>query len=273
MPRSLASVSPGDVFDVHVKTITGATTTVQVTGAHTIAEVKAAVEIKEGIPARDQRLMFNGSPLEDHHTISGLGVPSAGTIYLLVRSRGGGPDFQLDQDELDPPYNYDFTKMADDGKTYMRGGKQYKRPYGWRRFAVKVLGTLYDSNTWLGPNGMRTDEAQGEWPVSYHGTNLQSAKAIMETGYKIGPRDRFGKAVYSSPSLEMVEKYYATKFDFKGDYWKIVLQNRVNPDPDHMTIIPAEDTGLGAEYWLSPKQDKDHGVYDVRPYGLLFRKV
>ena len=48
------------------------------------------------------------------------------TIFLLVRTRGGGPDFQLDPDELDPSYNYDFTNVSEDGETYMRGGKPYK---------------------------------------------------------------------------------------------------------------------------------------------------
>ena len=272
IPRSLENVPPNEVFDVHVKTITGATTTVQVTGAHSIAEVKAAVEIKANIPARDQRLMFDGKRLEDHHTISYLEVPPSGTIFL-VRTGGGGPaDFQLDTNELDPSYNYDFTNERDDGKVYMRGGKQYKRPYGWRRFAVKVLG-VYESNTWLGPNGIRTEQAQGEWPVSYHGTNMDSAKAIIGQGYQIGPGARFGKAVYSSPSLEMVERYYAGEFNFKGNTWKIALQNRVNPNPGHLIVIPANKTGHGAEYWLSPEQDSDKCVYDVRPYGILFKKI
>lgn len=272
IPRSLEDVPANEVFDIHVKTITGATTIVQVTGANSIAEVKAAVEIKANIPARDQRLMFGGKPLEDHHTISGLRVSPSATIFLVVRTRGGGPDFQLDLNELDPNYNYDFTNQPNDRKVYMRGGKQYQRPYGWKRFAVKVLG-MYGSDTWLGPNGIRTEQAQGEWPVSYHGTNMESAKAIMGKGYKIGPRARFGKAVYSSPSLEMVERYYAAEFRFKGNTWKIALQNRVNPAPDRLIIIPTDQTGHGAEYWLSPKQDSDESVHDVRPYGILFKKL
>ena len=272
IPRSLGSFSPKDVFDVHVKTITGATTTVQVAGAFTVAELKAAVEIKANIPARDQQLMFDRKRLEDHQTISELGIPPSATIFLLVRTRGGGADLQLDPGELDPRYNYDFTNQSDDGKTYMRGGKPYKRPYGWKRFAVKVL-NVYESNTWLGPDGMRTEQAQGEWPVSYHGTKLDSAKAIMGMGYTIGSGQLFGKAVYSSPSLNMVEERYASEFEHKGNHWKVALQNRVNPASGRLVIIDAKDTGVGADYWLSPKQDVDNGVFDVRPYGLLFKKV
>ena len=276
IPRSLCSFSPEDVFHVHVKSITGTITTVQVTGAFTVSDLKAAVEIGTNIPGREQRLMFDGKRLEDHHTISELGITPCATIFLIVRTRGGGPDLQLDPDELDPRYNYDFTNKSDDGKTYMRGGKPYKRPYGWKRFAVKAL-DVYGSNTWLGPNGMRTEEAAGEWPVSYHGTNLASAKAIMGTGYKMGPRQAFedvgGKAVYSSPSLDTVERNYATLFEHKDNYYKVVLQNRVNPESGHLVIVDAKDNGTGAEYWLSPKQDIDKGVFDVRPYGLLFKKV
>ena len=157
-----------------------------------------------------------------------------------MRTRGGGPDFQLDPDELDPSYNYDFTNVSDDGKTYMRGGKPYKRPYGWKRYAVKAL-NVYESNTWLGPNGMRTEQAQGEWPVSYHGTTLEAAKGIMNIGYKKGDRQRFenlcGKAVYSSPSLDMVAKVYASEFEHNGNTWKVVLQIRVNPAPGHFISL------------------------------------
>ena len=272
IPRALTNFSAKEVFEVHVKSIVGTTTTVKVTGTYAIVELKEAVEIKANIPGKDQRLMFNGIRLEDHYTISELGITPCATIFLIVRTRGGGPDFQLDPDELDPRYNYDFTNKSDDGKTYMRGGKPYKRPYGWKRFAVKVL-NVYESNTWLGPDGMRTEEAPGEWPVSYHGTNLASARAIMGMGYKTGPRQKHGKAVYSSPSLDMVERNYAKEFEHKGNYYKVVLQNRVNPAPGHLVIVDAKDSGTGSEYWLSPKQDIDNGVFDVRPYGLLFKKV
>ena len=276
IPRSLCSFSPEDVFHVHVKSITGTITTVQVTGAFTVSDLKAAVEIGTNILRRDQQLMFDGKRLEDNHTISELGITPCATIFLIVRTRGGGPDLQLDPAELDPRYNYDFTNQSDDGKTYMRGGKPYKRPYGWKRFAIKVL-NVYESNTWLGPSGMRTEEAPGEWPVSYHGTSLASAKAIMGMDDKMESRQKFedvgGKAVYSSPSLDMVERNYAKEFEHKGNYYKVVLQNRVNPAPGHLVVVDPKDSDAGAEHWLSPKQDIDKGVYDVRPYGLLFKKV
>ena len=74
----------------------------------------------------------------------------------------------------------------------------------------------------------------------------------------------------TSPSLEMVEKYYAQEFTHKGKTYKMVLQNRVNPDRRNrpLEIIPASQTGAGADYWLSPACTDE-----VRPYGVLIREV
>ncbi|CAH3185875.1 unnamed protein product [Porites evermanni] len=160
-----------------------------------------------------------------------------------------------------------LTKLSTDKK---RLGFEYKRPYGWKRIAIKVVGR-YGNDDWLGANGLRTKESSGEWPVAYHGTNMSSAKLILKEGYKPGLRALFGKGIYTSPSLEMVEKLYAQEFTCKGKTYKIVLQNRVNPDQKNgrLEIIPASETGAGADYWLSPVGHTS----DVRPYGILIREV
>ena len=140
----------------------------------------------------------------------------------------------------------------------------YRRPYGWKRLAIKVVGK-YENDDCLGPDGIRTEQATGEWPVSYHGTDIMRANQIAKVGFKTGPRALFGKGIYTSSSLEMVEKLYALEFKHEGKSYKIVLQNRVNPnDPQ---VIPALQTGVGADYWLSQIGD------DVRAYGVLIREV
>ena len=101
--------------------------------------------------------------------------------------------------------------------------------------------------------------------MSYHGTDRDSAEKIVEEGYKIGPRALYGPGIYTSPSLEIVERLYAVEFTHDGKRCKIALQNRVNPN--HLKIISASQTGVGAEYWRSPNKD------DVRPYGFLVREV
>lgn len=73
------------------------------------------------------------------------------------------------------------------------------------------------------------------------------------------------KGIYTSPSLEMVEKFYAQEFTHEGKSYKIVLQNRVNPNG--LQVIPASQTGVGGDFWLSQRGD------DVRAYGVLIREV
>jgi len=110
--------------------------------------------------------------------------------------------------------------------------------------------------------------------VSYHGTNKDAAEKIIKhgSGYKIGSGDQYGAAVYSTPSLKFVEEKYADTFKYKGASWKIALQNRINPDPAHFEIV-YETWAPGVEFWKSPLQDVDNGVFDLRPYGLLFKKL
>lgn len=269
--RPLALEAPGeDKFNLNVTGLTGETARIEVTGKFTIEEVKAEIERKRDIPMAQIRLVYCAKPLEDNRTVNDYGIKPEDTIYLVIRMPGGGSSYGFNTADLDPNYDYDFTNAKDDGKTYMRGGFQYKRPYGWKRIAIKVI-QRYDNDQWLGPNGIRTAEAPGEWPVSYHGTNMTSANLIVKDGYKPGPRAMFGKGIYTSPSLDMVERLYAQQFTYNGKTFKIVLQNRVNPDQrnGHLQIIPATNTGVGADYWLSPAQ----GTVDVRPYGILIREV
>lgn len=85
-------------------------------------------------------------------------------LYLIG---GGGPlPRAFDTNELDSDFDYDFSDVQDDGKMYMRGGFEYKRPYGWKRIAIKVVGR-YGNDDWLGANGLRAKESSWEWPVAY----------------------------------------------------------------------------------------------------------
>ena len=273
VPIPLESVNPGELFEIYVKTLTGSRIILQVTDSFTISDVKAAVEAKEDIPARKQRLVFSGKPLGDDETVHSAGIPHGGTVFLIVLLRGGAPEIQLPKEELAPSYDFDFTGEKKDRNTYMRGKYEYFRPYGWYRYALKVLGhPKYEDDRWLGPGGIRTDSSAEEWPVSYHGTSMESAKHILKEGYKAGTGQVYGKGVYSSPSLTMVAKVYAQTFDCKGSTWKIALQNRINPASEHLKIVPASETCAGADYWVSPKHDPENGVYDVRPYGVVICK-
>lgn len=279
MGPPLESVDPRQLFDLSLKALTGKVITLAVAEVYTIAQVKVAINksLNEFIPISRICLIDNktGTPLnEDMLTLGDYGIKSHGAyLHMVLKLRGGGDicttcgtarPFRLNSDELDPKYDFDFSNLKDDGETYMRGGFVYRRPYGWKRLAIKVAGK-YENDDWLGPDGIRTAQATGEWPVSYHGTDIMRANQIAKVGFKPGPRALFGKGIYTSPSLEMVEKLYAHEFTHEGKSYKIVLQNRVNPNG--LQVIPASQTGVGADYWLSQSGD------DVRAYGVLIREV
>ena len=245
------------------------TLTLQVSEEHSVLEMKLQILEKVEIALNQFDLIFGNKRLDDDRTVKDYGLQPRSTIYLALRLKGtgGGGPLAVSTDELAPDFDYDFTYAKDDGKQYMRGGSEYKRPYGWMRYAVRVLG-MYENDVWLGPDGIRTSQASGEWPVSYHGTDMSKAEKIVKEGYKVGPRALYGPGIYTSPSLEMVERLYAVEFTCDGKRCKIALQNRVNPDRNgHLEIISASQTGVGADYWLSPNKD------NVRPYGVLIREV
>ena len=267
-----------ETFPIFVKGLFGTSTgsdfgfdetlTLQVAEGHSVLQMKLQIQDKVQIALAQFDLLFHNRRLDEDRTVKDYGLQPRSTIYLVLRLKGGGGPLTVSTDELAPEFDCDFTYAKDDGKRYMRGEVEYKRPYGWRRYAIRVLGR-YENDEWLGPDGIRTSQASGEWPVSYHGTDIRYAEKIVEEGYKPGPGAKFGIGIYTSPSLEMVERLYAKEFPYAGKTYKIAFQNRVNPDPNgHLKIISASETGVGADYWLSPK-DND----DVRAYGILIREV
>jgi hypothetical protein len=297
------------IFDINIRTLTGTRIVVPVTKDHTIAQVKAAVRAKSDIPISNQRLIFNSNVLSDDHTIGGSGILPQGHCFLIIID---GKDvtktkFLLDPSDLAPEYDYDFTNVRDsDSSTYYRGDFEYKRPCGWRRFAIKVKGrSEYGSDdTWLGPNGIRTASAPKEWPVCYHGTAADACggvdgKGIVRHGYdpKRSERELYGPGIYCSPSIEGVGdlRYrYAKKFSSNGKSYKVVLQNRVNPekighqiksdnvnnstshqsDPyKDCSLVIIDQNGPPFKYWRCPRHDPDKDIYDIRPYGILIREV
>ncbi|MGH0117794.1 UNVERIFIED_CONTAM: hypothetical protein FKN15_039965 [Acipenser sinensis] len=191
--------------------------------------------------------------------------PTDGPYYIV------GKEMFVDESQFfDPPYDYDLTNINDNGKTFYRGGEEYRRPCGWYRYAVKVLGKYEDGDRWLGVGEpqYRLNSASGEWPVSYHGTSEQGSEGILSGEYRPGPNAVHGRGVYSSPDIR-VGTNYAKSFSHNGKTYKIVLQNRVNPET--RKIIPANQANDVGDYWLIPEGNIMRN--SIRPYGLLLSEV
>jgi ubiquitin C len=76
-------------MQIHVKTLSGQTTTIEVDKMDTIESVKDKIHDKQGIAPAEQRLIFNGKQLEDGHTLNDYNVDDSANIHLVLRLRGG----------------------------------------------------------------------------------------------------------------------------------------------------------------------------------------
>ena len=178
----------------------------------TVKHVKKAFNVSS-----EDRLYFDGRTMFEEKTLIGDLQMENNDVFEMYRFQEGGgwrleesSILSLDANILDPKFNYDFTKKKTTRREFQRGGAPYKRPYGWNRLALNVR-SRYGDMDWLGGAGgtSRTESVEGEWPVSYHGTEKGFAEEIAKQGYRLDTSKRFmfGKGIYSTTDPDIAEKY------------------------------------------------------------------
>ena len=75
-------------MQVFVMTFTGKTITLDLQLSDTIETVKNIVWLRECVPPADQRLIYSGMLLEDHHTLSDYNIQKESTLHLMLNLRG-----------------------------------------------------------------------------------------------------------------------------------------------------------------------------------------
>jgi hypothetical protein len=181
------------------------------------------------------------------------------TTFLLLDVINVEDILELLRNTWDSKYDRDYTDIDDQGERLTRGGVEYHRPYGWKRFAMEVIGK-YKDDAWLGSNN-----GSQEWPVSYYGTGHHKEKSMRQAVYDTIKRKRsvHEHGIYSTPKISLA-KAYAKSFTVNSQKYIFVFQIRINPKT--VLKLSRDETG-GGEYWISPD------AADVRQYGICVMDI
>eukprot|EP00741_Cyanophora_paradoxa_P008504 tig00001336_g8229.t1 len=77
------------MMQIFAKTLTGRTVTLDVTAAHSVEDVKAMINSRDGTPVEHLRLIYAGKQLENGCTLADFGVEEEATLHVVAGLDGG----------------------------------------------------------------------------------------------------------------------------------------------------------------------------------------
>ncbi|CAF3588012.1 unnamed protein product [Rotaria sp. Silwood1] len=184
---------------------------------------------------------------------------------------------QIRPSDLDPQFNFDY-RQPDLPKEETRGSYPYYCPLGWFCHALKVLDKYDKDVTWIG-----CINAEGEWPVAFHGTHSGAVSSIVQRGLSPGAAKTdvmIGEAIEqideeaNRPGLyvathceggsypQYTVPFTVTTFPDKSEQFSMVFQCRVQPGKFTTHTSPVS---VG-EAWRIVDPNS------IRPYGILLKK-
>ena len=75
-------------LNISIKALTNKITKTTVSPKDTIYMIKLFIQLNEGTPMEQIRLIFDGIQLEDHKTIESYGIQNDSIIHMVLRLRG-----------------------------------------------------------------------------------------------------------------------------------------------------------------------------------------
>ena len=75
-------------MQIFVRTLAGKQIALNVEKTDTVESLKAKIEDKEGIKAKDQRFVFGGKNLQDGNTLGDYNVQENSTLNLVLHMQG-----------------------------------------------------------------------------------------------------------------------------------------------------------------------------------------
>ncbi len=256
-------------FYIFLKSLSGKLFLIKTNPNETIKTIKAKYYYISKIPISQQRIIYNGKEFENSKTLSDYKIDNKTTLHIVLKQLltlyskkpEKQEEYHIPNNLFDPQYDYDFTYINDTNKKFMRGGLEYKRPCGWKRFALKVSGK-YENDNWLTDKGTCINDS--EWAVSYHGTKVEKGSSIIEYGLKLSEKYNFSIGIYCTSDIEVCKEFSPVIISpFTKKKYQVIFQNRVRPS----SIRRASEIG-GPDYFWYVSDDKD-----IRPYCICIKEV